>query len=158
MQYTLVDLIETFECTFRARVSRLSACNQVHVTPFQAKVLLLVERNMGCSQQVIADLLFRDKAQVARTVKELELLNLVYKTTTKPGGRMFRLRLTTEGNLACDKINHFRRTTMKDMLYSMTRDDQDSLTRLLSNLVKSVSEDLPKFAKPHSSSDEFEHI
>lgn len=150
MQYKLADLIETFERTFRARVNRLSAHNQTNVTPFQAKVLLLVERNVGCSQQVVADWLSRDKAQIARTVKELETLNLVCRKPIKDGGRIFKLGLTQKGKLLCHKLNTLRLVAINEMLYPVSFDDQDKLITILSILVKDISKHGTHYSEPHS--------
>lgn len=143
MEYSvdkLADLIEAFECTFRARVNRLSACHQVGVTPFQAKVLMLVERNVGCSQKEIADLLLRDKAQVGRTVKELEELNFITRKPLKAGGRVLSLSLTTEGELICNRLNGFRRIIVEEMFCCMSLDYQDKLVSILSSVFKDFSE------------------
>ena len=158
MRHELADLIEAFECAFRARVNRLSAYNQINVTPFQAKVLLLVEKNIGCSQQVIAEWLSRDKAQVARTVKELETLKLIYRRPINIGGRILKLVLTVEGELICRKLKQFRQITMEDMLYSISCEDQDRLVNFLSKVVKDLSEHSSKFDKPRSHRYEYETL
>ncbi len=101
----LIDLLREVSHAFQARLQDLPAFEALGLTPFQGRLVSVIGRRPGISQQAIAARTGRDKAQVARTVKELEARGLLRRATHEHDWRMQCLSLTEAGARAAAAID-----------------------------------------------------
>lgn len=93
----LINLLGEVSGSFQARLQEVASLRAVKLAPFQARLLTIIGRRPGCSQQELAGWTARDKAQVARTIKELDSLGLLTRAAHESDWRSHRLGLTEEG-------------------------------------------------------------
>ena len=97
----LIDLLREVSGGFQRRLQKMPSLHKLKLAPFQARLLTIVDRHPGCSQQDLAGWTGRDKAQVARTIRELEASNLLARTAHASDWRSRSLAVTDEGARVC---------------------------------------------------------
>jgi DNA-binding MarR family transcriptional regulator len=97
----LIDLLAEVSSGFQLRLQELAALQELALAPFQARLLAIVARRPGCSQQELAGWTGRDKAQIARTIKELEARRLLLRSAHETDWRSHSLAVTPDGERAC---------------------------------------------------------
>lgn len=93
----LIDLLAQVSAEFQLRLQKLPSLQTSALTPFQGRLLAIIARYPSSSQQELGGWTGRDKAQIARTIKELEARQLVARAARKGDWRSNSLRLTSEG-------------------------------------------------------------
>jgi DNA-binding MarR family transcriptional regulator len=134
MDDDLLDLFGAVANGFQARLQSLAALDELGLAPFQARTLSLISRNVGCSQQVLAQWTGRDKAQVARTVKELEARRLITRHAHQSDWRMQSLSVTIEGEKAAQSLNRQRAQAGAEMLENVNSEEREVLRQVLSKM------------------------
>lgn len=79
------------------------------LTAFKARLINLIGSNEGISQLTLASFTERDKAQIARAIKELEAHGFVTRSAHASDWRTQCLALTTEGKEIHAKLNNLRK-------------------------------------------------
>jgi MarR family transcriptional regulator, temperature-dependent positive regulator of motility len=102
---------------------------------YQAKLLVLVTRNPGWSQQQLAAETGRDKAQVARAVKELEERGLIARAAHASDPRARGITVTEVGRRAAQRVGRERMAAGKTLIAALDRHDQKVFAELLEKLV-----------------------
>lgn len=97
METALLDLLRTVSAGFQARMQAEITRGDTGLTPFQARLLNLIGRTPNRTQLDLVGLTERDKAQVARAVKELEAHGLVARVAHPSDWRSKCLTLTPSG-------------------------------------------------------------
>jgi DNA-binding MarR family transcriptional regulator len=134
MDDDLLDLFGAVANGFQARLQSLAAHDELGLAPFQARMLSLISRNVGCSQQVLAQWTGRDKAQVARTAKDLETRGLITRHAHQSDWRMQCLAVTIEGEKAAQLLNRQRVQAGAEMLENVSSEEREILHRVLSKM------------------------
>lgn len=134
MDDDLLDLFGAVANGFQARLQSLAALDELGLAPFQTRTLSLISRNVGCSQQVLAQWTGRDKAQVARTVKELEARGLITRHAHQSDWRMQSLSVTIEGEKAAQSLNRQRAQAGAEMLENVNSEEREVLRQVLSKM------------------------
>jgi len=116
----LIDLLAEVSSGFQLRLQELAALQELGLAPFQARLLAIVVRRPGCSQQELAGWTGRDKAQIARTIKELEVRRLLLRSAHESDWRSHNLTVTSEGERACAIIAAERTGLGADVTQDLT--------------------------------------
>jgi DNA-binding MarR family transcriptional regulator len=116
----LIDLLAEVSSGFQLRLQELAALQELRLAPFQARLLAIVARRPGCSQQELAGWTGRDKAQIARTIKELEIRKLLLRSTHESDWRTNSLTVTSDGERACTIIAGERTGLGADVTQDLT--------------------------------------
>lgn len=134
MEIEIVDLLAQVNSSFRAKLQHLPVLEELSLPSYQARLLVLVGRCPGWSQQQLANATERDKAQVARSVKELETRGLLTRTPDVADGRVHGVVLTETGSRTARRLNQERANLARKVLKDMDRADQRLLAELLTRL------------------------
>lgn len=136
----LPDLLRDISHGFRRQLQELAPLGDLGLAPFQARLLNIVGRHPGLSQNSLADATGRDKAQIARATKELETRGLLARTPHETDWRTQRLTLTPEGESASARIDAVRAELAARMLGQLSASEQAELFRLLSKLKRALGD------------------
>jgi DNA-binding MarR family transcriptional regulator len=137
----LLDLIREVHIAFEAGLQKLPSLRQLKLAPFHGRLLGIIGRNPGCSQQELAGWTNRDKAQIARTVKRLESRGMLIRSSHEADWRSQRLSLTADGIRAFNLLTKDRSTFGLTMLARLSVDDQRMMVVMLKKMRYSMSED-----------------
>lgn len=100
MSDEVLDLLRDVSHALQARMRDLPVFGELGLAPYQGRLLAVIGRRPGCSQQALAESTGRDKAQVARTIKELERRGLISRAAHADDWRTQALTLTEAGEAA----------------------------------------------------------
>lgn len=87
-------LMRLLHCTLRRRAEGL---DQARIGPFGAMTLMTIADLEPMPLQSLARQLARDKAQITRTVKQLEDVGLIERSRSSTDGRVWLVSLTKAG-------------------------------------------------------------
>lgn len=131
MSDDILDLMAVVSNGFQARL-RASVSQGDGALPFgHGKALAYIARYPGCSQQRLADLLDRDKAQITRLVRDLEARALVRREAHESDWRARGLHLTESGTAALRDGMAQRSALGMAMLSSLSNAERDALWNAL---------------------------
>lgn len=117
--------------TFRRIVADNAQRLSPGMLPGTYKVFTTVVTSGPLSSSALAELLQADKGQISRTVRELESLGLVQRTPDPHDGRSSLLSATEDGVARLAEARRPTEGRMAQTLASWSREDVDTLTRLL---------------------------
>lgn len=140
MNNDFIDIFGNFDCMFQSKVHSLAIKGNINLSSFETRVILLISRYTGCSQQAIASWTSRDKAQVARTIKDLEARELLVRTTHRYNGRAQKIELTINGEIACQKIMMYRLEVLSEMFSNIDSNEKEILYSILSKVYSKIIE------------------
>jgi DNA-binding MarR family transcriptional regulator len=138
MENELVDLLSRVAGGVHSRLELLPVLVEIDLPPYQAKLLVLAARQPGASQQQLATFTGRDKAQVARAVKELEVRGLVTRAANAADSRAHGVDVTENGASIAARIAHDRLEIGSQLVANLSTDDQATLVGLLRQLVEEL--------------------
>ncbi|MFA5489918.1 MAG: MarR family transcriptional regulator [Candidimonas sp.] len=140
MDDELINLLRTVANGFHMRMqAAVAACGE-DLPEFQARLINLIGRNEGISQQSLAALTERDKAQIARAIKELEAHGHVSRSAHTSDWRTQCLALTAQGRETHTRLNDIRRKLGAAALSILTMEEKQALKACLFK-VKAALED-----------------
>lgn len=134
MDDDFLDLFGAVANGFQAQLQGLAAIERWGLAPFQARTLSLIARNADCSQLMLSTWTGRDKAQLARTIKELEARGLVTRRAHPSDWRTQSLNVTAEGDQASRQLSRQRIEAGAAMLEDVSPDEREVLRRILSKM------------------------
>lgn len=135
----LIDLFGAVAGRFQARLQQLPALETLGLASFPARVLALIGRYPGCSQQELAAWTGRDKAQVARAIKELEARAWINRAAHHSDWRAYSAHLTRDGHAAFALLEHERREAGTSLFASLSSTERDLLRHTLVKLQTRLS-------------------
>ncbi len=135
MHTELIDLLRTVAGVFQKRMQEQIADNDFGLTVFQARLINIIGRNHGISQLNLGLAIDRDKAQIARAVKELEAFGFVARSTRAPDWRTKCLTLTPEGRRIHAHLKDIRSQLAADMLRGFSDEEKQALQLSLEKMV-----------------------
>lgn len=130
----LLDIFADVSNAYQALLRRSTEVEDLQLSSFQARALAMIARQPGLSQRLLAELAARDKAQVARTVKELEGKNYVERRASAGDWRAHALYLTTDGQAVYEILLQRRAQIAAPMLTSLSEAEKSMLLDLLRRL------------------------
>jgi DNA-binding MarR family transcriptional regulator len=134
MKNTIPDLMSALSHLFRAQLRHAPGLDASGLAPFQAKVLMVIDRRPDTTPRQLADHSGRDKAQVARVLKDLESRGLITRHPDPTDGRVSRLALTETGARAVEALCHRRQAIAEQMLSEVSEDEQAALIKTLEKM------------------------
>jgi MarR family transcriptional regulator, temperature-dependent positive regulator of motility len=134
MDDELLDLFGAVANGFHARLQGLAVLDELGLAPFQARTLSLISRYPGCSQQALSISTGRDKAQVARAIKELETRGLITRQAHRRDWRAQSLSVTPEGKQASKLLLRHRAQAGAAILQDLNLKEREVLRRALSKM------------------------
>lgn len=123
------DLVHAFKHHLRRAIPE--AKDGGEITVLQAKTLQFVVRGPGRTQQDLVTHSGRDKAQVARLIKDLEEKGLIVRTPDPADRRVQRLTPTPAGQEAAARLACIKRVVTARMLDGLSDADLADLSRLI---------------------------
>ena len=127
----VINLLGEISARAQLRLAAMGEGLVPALVPFQGKLLALIGRKPGWSQQQLAAAVQRDKAQVARTVKELEALGLVAREAAAGDWRSRSLRLTEAGAALFAELQARRAALGAEMLGGLSAEQRVVLGEML---------------------------
>ncbi|MGI4748430.1 MAG: MarR family winged helix-turn-helix transcriptional regulator [Janthinobacterium lividum] len=139
MNDVLITLMREVSTNFQMRLSELPAIDELKLAPFQARLLSVIGRSPGISQLALTVSTERDKAQVARAIKELERRDFIVRSAHESEWRMQCLNVTKEGKRASALLDLQRAELVAKALHECSAQEQDALSRILEKINRSIS-------------------
>jgi len=127
MDNELIDLLRTVAGGFQNRMQVQVATHGAGLTAFQARLINLIGRSEGVSQLTLASWTDRDKAQIARAVKELEGRGLVTRSAHASDWRAKCLALTAAGKRIHAELNDLRADLAAFALANLTKEEKEGV-------------------------------
>jgi DNA-binding MarR family transcriptional regulator len=143
MHDELLEMLATLSNGFSALLSEASALKEAGLTHFHGKVLAMIGRDPGVSQQTIAARVSRDKAQVARSIKDLETRGLVRREAHATDWRAQSLYLTPPATTLFDTLQAQRSQLGKGMMQDLTPGEMADLGAILTKMQSRLSANTP---------------
>lgn len=131
MNNEIIDCLRTLSYSFQMHMKEQIAKSNFGLSAFQARLINLIGRNDGISQLTLSMLTERDKAQIARTIKELEAKDLVTHSVNASDKRAKCLSLTLEGREMHRQLNTIREQLSVDTLSSLSDEEKQVLHTIL---------------------------
>lgn len=135
---TILNLIARINRESKTALQDFNKLKIKDIPAFPSRILSVVSRRSGCTQQELALLLERDKAQVARALRELEKDGLITRVAHKSDWRSRCLILTAEGQKIADALNHQRSLLAETMLHNVPDAGKQVLIQLLSQILSDL--------------------
>ena len=98
------------------------------------------QREIHCTAQAIATRVDRDKAQIARVVKELEADGLIEKRDNPEDRRSHLLRLTAPGRAALEAIRQAEQAASQSLTRGLNLDELETFIRLSQRMAQNLSQ------------------
>ena len=97
---TLFELMQNYRVTIREAIN----AKELGINAMHVRFIHIIAGTSNCTANDIVTRTQRDKAQIARLVKDLIALNLINKQASEHDKRCFILSLTEQGNTLFDKL------------------------------------------------------
>lgn len=118
----------------KQRLQESDALTQTGLAPFQARTLGLIARHPGQSQHFLAQYMGRDKAQIARLLKELETLGLITRAPSPIDRRAQVVSLTTKGEDTHRLFAQARTDLLQRAFVDVTAEERHQFARVLQKM------------------------
>ena len=142
MNNELIDLLRTVSNGFRIRMQDRITASGSDLTVFQMRLVNAIGRSEGISQMELGSLMDRDKAQIARAVKELEARRLLTRNTHASDWRTKSVALTPEGRSVHARLNEARRELAVEALGGLSATEKQALHSCLQKIDAALQKDL----------------
>lgn len=134
MKNTIPDILGDISHRYNALMRDIPAAVEIGLTPFQLRALVIIGRNPGCSQQILAKWSGRDKAQIARAIKELEAQALITRRTSELNWRTLEMNLTDKGECIFMAAKAHRNAILTEMMANITSEESQLLLAILEKM------------------------
>ncbi|WP_350313044.1 MarR family transcriptional regulator [Dickeya fangzhongdai] len=128
---------------FKQRLQESDALTQTGLAPFQARTLGLIARHPGQSQHFLAQYMGRDKAQIARLLKDLETLGLITRQPSPNDRRAQVVSLTKKGEDTHRRFADARTDLLQRAFADVTPEERRQFAQVLQKMkanLASISE------------------
>lgn len=142
MDAEILDLMGQINRACQTALRQSETVQSLNLAAFPARILSVISRDPGRSQQELAEVLERDKAQVARTLRELENQGLVTRPAHKTDWRSLCPALTNEGARVAKLLNQDRLGLAKRMVRDIAQDDKLMLAGLLQRVLTELMDSI----------------
>lgn len=145
MTENIFNLLREVELAFVNRLQHMPPLKALSLAPYLGRLLRVISDNPGVSQSSLCQTTDRDKAQVARALKELERRGFITRAPHETDWRTQVITLTEEGQEAAAIIGLHRNATIAEALRDIPEDRQqvlrETLEKIRSALEKPMSLD-----------------
>lgn len=148
MNDELIDLLRTVSNGFRTRMQDRITASGSGLTVFQMRLVNAIGRSEGISQLVLGTFMERDKAQIARAIKELEARGVVTRSTDVTDWRTKSVALTQQGRDLHARLNEIRRKLAAEALGGLSEAEIHALRAGLMKIDAALQKDLSGKTSP----------
>lgn len=113
---TLMTLMQSYRVTIREAIN----ANDLGLNAMHVRCLHIIAVTNLCTANDIVNASQRDKAQIARLIKELITLKLIEKCASENDKRSFILSFTSEGNALFNKLLNAEQKINEQMCKNLT--------------------------------------
>jgi DNA-binding MarR family transcriptional regulator len=113
------DITRKLKETIKAELKR----QDVEFSPVHHEAMIQLHQSPGLSQQILAEAMSRNKAQIARIVASLHHQKLIEKLTDEDDKRSVKLSLTAKGQQLLTRLDDVHRELMERMLYRFSGEE-----------------------------------
>lgn len=135
----LWDLSHRFKARLRASLTDGAPALSQDLAPFQAKALSAIGRYPGLLPNQLADRSGRDKAQIARVLKDLEERGLIARSPHPTDRRTHCLSLTPAGETVFQHLQRSRVQIARQMMDGLTPAEQQQISALLARMADNLA-------------------
>lgn len=144
----LYSVINAMAATAIARRLQKNFRNaEIEITTEQWSILYHLWKEDCLSQQELCNRTFRDKPSITRLIDNLEKLKLVKRIASKEDRRINTVCLTETAKLLQDSTITLANQTMDEALVGVTKDEIETVKRVLQQVYDNLSPQAPKGEK-----------
>ena len=138
LQDSLGQLIHQYKRHIRAAVN----ANALGLTGMHVKLIHTIESfsELPCTANDLVQLLARDKAQIARLIKELIANNIIEKLPNPDDKRSQLLKLTTSGKALTQQIKQADQDIKQQMQRGLSEQELELFESVLEKMVKNLKD------------------
>ncbi len=130
VQESILQVMFGFRSTIMKNFRALSAS----ITPMHVMSLRIINKNTDCTSQHIADFLKRDKAQIARLIKELISQGLIVSHACPTDKRSRLLELTPAGQSVMQELQLAEKAAVNQMIKGLTEQELQQFLQVTSKM------------------------
>ena len=131
---TLFALMQNYRVTIREAIN----AGELGLNAMHVRCLHIIAATTQCTANDSVNQTQRDKAQIARLVKELLALNLIHKNASEHDKRCFILSFTAQGSTLYDKLlnaeQHVNAKMCKNLNPQQINDFLDTAQQMIKNM------------------------
>lgn len=103
--------------------------HQYDISPMHHKAIALLFHSPGMTQQNLSEQTGRDKSQISRLIKELELKDLIERNQDTDDKRIIRLALTDKGLALFQELRQHEKRLIQSLLLNISDNELDTLDK-----------------------------
>lgn len=130
------QLFETYRIALRHALN----ANQLGLNAMYVKCVILISKTPNCTANDISTLLNRDKAQIARLIKEMTAKGWISKQPSQEDKRSFILTLTDSGSMLNQQIKQAEKDVAAQILVGLSEQDIATFTRISGQIIGNLAE------------------
>lgn len=130
----IMDLFQSLLFDLKGEFRKSIEQSDIPVAPMLGRLLKLIGRRPGITQQDIVVFTRRDKAQIARLVKELLTQDLVRREQDEADKRAYRLYLQPKGEKIAARIRDMQAQVADQFLSNLSEKERCQLEKLLEKI------------------------
>tara|TARA_R110000744_G_scaffold199219_8_gene318483 strand:- start:5833 stop:6267 length:435 start_codon:yes stop_codon:yes gene_type:complete len=144
MQSQFIEQVITISERYRIAIRSAINASELGIGAMHVRSLAVIAKSPACTANCIVNELARDKAQVARIVKELVNANLIQKCAHANDKRSQTLSLTENGQSLMDKLHIAKAKINEQITQGLTpvqiRQFEQTARRIADNLQSKVND------------------
>jgi DNA-binding MarR family transcriptional regulator len=114
--------------------------NQLGLNAMYVKCVILISKTPNCTANDICTVLNRDKAQIARLIKEMILKGWIEKQPSQVDKRSYIITLTAVGLTLNEQIKQAKETVLSQMMIDLTKEDIAIFRRISEQIVNNLTD------------------
>lgn len=122
---TILSLVHSYKLAMRSSLR----ANEIGLNAMHVQCLPYINRSEGCTANDLVTFFMRDKAQIARLVKEMIANNWITKTANPADKRSQLLALTEEGRELVVMISDAQQKVQSSMQENLSIEELNAFTR-----------------------------
>ncbi|MFY8325078.1 MarR family winged helix-turn-helix transcriptional regulator [Pseudoalteromonas sp. ZZD1] len=134
---TLFALAQSYRVTVRNSIN----ANELGINALHVRCLHIIAQTPGCTANDIVQQTQRDKAQIARLIKELIKLDLVTKCADENDKRCFILSFTTAGEQLLQKLHAAEQSVDALLCKGLDQSQIDNFLHTANTMISNIKND-----------------
>ncbi|UXI03620.1 MarR family winged helix-turn-helix transcriptional regulator [Photobacterium sp. TY1-4] len=146
-QTPITESIWTLSHHYRVAIRKAIQAKELGLNGMVVRCLHIIDGHPQCTANVIVQTMARDKAQIARLVKEMMALNLIEKQPNPDDKRSHLLALTGQGAQLVARIRAAELALDQQMRRGISEDDLSAfrrVSRAMADNIRNIAEDSGK--------------
>jgi len=134
MDTPLINSLFTLMQHYRVTIRESINANELGLNAMHVRCLYIINDIENCTANDIVQKMRRDKAQIARLIKELINLGLVEKTASIKDKRCFIISFTTEGKALLTKVLEAEKAINEKMCKNISEEQVNTFTNVIDKM------------------------